>query len=67
MSDAEKLRGSRPRALPRPSATYAPGRVCAAEGCETRLSIYNRARHCWAHFPLRFPPIRAGRRRETVG
>ncbi len=64
MSDV--LRGTRPRELPRPNRTYTPGRVCAAEGCETRLSMYNRASHCWAHAPMRFPLVRGERRRNAA-
>ena len=26
-------------------------RVCAEEGCETRLSVYNDAEHCSLHHP----------------
>jgi hypothetical protein len=29
--------------------THGPGRICATQGCETRLSIYNEGRHCWVH------------------
>ena len=35
-------RGARIRELPRANRTYPGGRVCAAEGCSTKLSIYNR-------------------------
>ncbi len=35
-----------------PSRTFAEGRVCAAEGCTTRLSIYNPWRFCWQHEPV---------------
>jgi hypothetical protein len=27
-------------------------RTCAADGCETRLSAYNRDMRCWQHEPL---------------
>ena len=30
----------------RPSRTFARGRVCAEERCETRLSIYNEGKFC---------------------
>ncbi|HMJ74675.1 MAG TPA: hypothetical protein VK507_01825 [Iamia sp.] len=26
-------------------------RVCAEDGCETRLSVYNEAEHCSLHHP----------------
>ena len=29
----------------------ARARVCAEEGCETRLSVYNDADHCSLHHP----------------
>lgn len=35
-------RGRRPKVGPQ-------GRVCAEEGCTTRLSIYNRSERCFAH------------------
>lgn len=64
MSDV--LRGSRPRELPRANRTYGSDRVCAADGCDTRLSTYNRASHCWAHAPTRFPLVRGERRRNAA-
>ena len=64
MSDV--LRGSRPRELPRPNRTYSSDRVCAAEGCVTRLSVYNRASYCWTHTPTRFPLARGERRRKAA-
>ena len=27
-------------------------RTCAAEGCQTRLSAYNRDTRCWQHEPV---------------
>jgi hypothetical protein len=42
-----------------------PGRICAEEGCDTRLSIYNRATRCWQHEPARrYLPVHGGRRSE---
>lgn len=38
--------GSRPR-------TYADGRICGVDGCETVLSRYNRTELCWQHEPRR--------------
>ncbi len=60
------LRGSRPRELPRPNRTYGDGRVCAHEGCETRISQYNKAEFCYMHTPLRYPLIRGERRRKPA-
>ena len=52
MADDSVFRGARIRELPRPNQTYPEGRVCAAEGCSTKLSIYNRWEHCWQHEPV---------------
>jgi hypothetical protein len=42
-----------------PSARRGPGgRVCAEEGCGTRLSIYNEGRHCSLHAPMVVPRTR---------
>ena len=60
------IRGSRPRQLPRPSRTYGDDRVCAHEGCATRISKYNKAKHCWAHAPLKYPLTRGERRKKTA-
>ena len=32
-----------------PPRKFAPGRVCAEPGCDTRLSIYNEGTHCSKH------------------
>ena len=42
--------------------TYVAGRVCAAEGCETVLSIYNPTRFCGLHSA----PDRAHARRRPL-
>lgn len=60
------LRGARPRELPRPNRTYGEGRVCASEGCETRISVYNKSAYCWAHVPLTFPLVRGERKRKAA-
>ena len=52
--DTLTLRGASVRALPRPNRTWSAGRHCAAEGCTTKLSIYNKAKYCWAHEPVRY-------------
>lgn len=31
---------------------YPHGRFCEMAGCDTRLSIYNRARTCFLHTPM---------------
>jgi len=60
------IKGSRPRQLPRPSRTYREGRVCAHADCRTRISIYNKATHCWAHMPTTYPLTRGERRKKTA-
>ena len=61
--DTLKLRGARVHALPRANRTFSGGRVCAADGCETRLSVYNRGTLCWQHTPLRYDVLR-GRKKK---
>jgi len=45
--------GHRLVAVGMPSRVYAAGRVCAAPGCVTRLSIYNPLAYCSLHAALR--------------
>ena len=45
-------RGARVSELARPNKQYSGNRVCAAEGCETRLSVYNKWQFCWQHEPV---------------
>ena len=52
--DSLSLRGSPVRALPRRNRVWGAGRECAEEGCITRISIYNRAKYCWAHEPIHY-------------
>ncbi len=41
-----------PRSRTRAASAGTSGpRVCAEEGCETRLSVYNDAEHCSLHHP----------------
>jgi hypothetical protein len=42
----------------RPSRTFPRGRVCAHDGCGTRLSIYNEGRYCSRHEPQVTPRMR---------
>ena len=62
MADSE-YRGARIRELPRANRTYPGGRVCAAEGCTTKLSIYNKWDFCWQHEPVH-TYISRGKRRS---
>ncbi len=48
----ERFRGAQVRALPRPNKRFAEGRVCAAPGCGTKLSMYNKWKYCWQHEPV---------------
>ncbi|MGH2766499.1 MAG: hypothetical protein ACRDKA_11405 [Actinomycetota bacterium] len=66
MNDMQVIRGARLRELPRPNRTYAQGRVCAHEGCETRLSVYNKAKYCWSHKPVTYPIVRGERKRTAA-
>jgi hypothetical protein len=57
----QHMQGSHPGHLPPPSKTHGTDRVCEAEGCETRLSMYNAASHCWQHAEVTFPTFRGKR------
>jgi hypothetical protein len=59
----QAYRGARIRELPRANRTYEAGRTCAAEGCQTTLSIYNRWEFCWQHEPVH-TYISRGKRRS---
>jgi hypothetical protein len=63
--DSQEYRGSRVRELPRKNRTYPGGRVCAQEGCTTKLSVYNRSSMCWQHEPVR-PYFERGRRKSEA-
>ena len=52
--EALSLRGETVRPLPRRNRQWSSGRMCAEEGCVTRISIYNRSKYCWAHEPLHY-------------
>lgn len=56
-------RGGRVRELPRANQTYPGGRVCGAEDCNTKLSIYNKWEFCWQHEPVH-TYISRGKRRS---
>ncbi len=55
------MQGTRPGKLPPLSRIHDPGRICAAEGCETMLSRYNPSRFCWQHADVVFPNYRGKR------
>lgn len=58
MPKQDAIRGSRVLALPRANQRAAEGRVCAAEGCTTKLSTYNKREKCWAHADMKVPRLR---------
>ena len=58
MGKENAIRGSRPQALPRASQKFPEGRICTVQGCETRLSTYNRRDKCWAHADMKVPRLR---------
>jgi hypothetical protein len=60
------FRGGRISELPRANRSYPRNRVCAAEGCTTKLSIYNRSEFCWQHEPVHTYVSRGKRRRKEA-
>jgi hypothetical protein len=54
----DTVRGAPIKGMTRPSKRFATGRVCAKQGCETKLSQYNKAEYCHTHAPVRFPRVR---------
>jgi hypothetical protein len=54
----EAIAGTRPTALPKATRRFPAERTCAVDGCETKLSIYNRGDRCWAHAAMRIPRLR---------
>ena len=52
------FKGNRIKGKKRAPKTYDEDRTCAADGCETQLSRYNRREHCYAHAPTKFPRLR---------
>ena len=56
-----QMKGTRPGHLPEPTRQDASGRECAADGCRTRLSMYNTGKLCWQHTELEFPNYRGKR------
>jgi hypothetical protein len=58
----ERMRGQSVRTLPRANKQYQGGRTCAAPGCSTKLSIYNKWDYCWQHEPVHTYIARGKRR-----
>ncbi len=60
------LRGAAVHALPRRNRTWPEGRVCAEEGCITRISKYHKSNYCWAHQPVRYYISRGRKKRREA-
>jgi hypothetical protein len=58
MGRQSSIHGKKPQGLPRASAQYPGGRICAHPQCETRLSTYNRRDKCWVHAEMKVPRLR---------
>jgi hypothetical protein len=58
----EGFRGQSVRSLPRANKQYTADRTCAASGCNTKLSIYNKWEYCWQHEPVHTYIARGKRR-----
>ncbi|MFN2490921.1 MAG: hypothetical protein ABR529_14545 [Actinomycetota bacterium] len=61
------VQGIKARALPSASRTFGKGRICAAAGCSTVLSQYNRREKCWAHADMKVPRLRGRKPRPAQG
>ncbi|HEX2424490.1 MAG TPA: hypothetical protein VHM47_01255 [Actinomycetota bacterium] len=66
MADESSYRGSQVRELPKANRTFGSGRVCAAEGCSTKLSVYNKWDFCWQHEPVHDYVPRGKRKRKEA-
>ncbi len=42
----------------RPSKAFKANRLCAEDGCQTKLSIYNSGKFCYQHEPMVVPRTR---------
>lgn len=62
----QSYRGARVRELARPNQTYSTNRVCAAKGCTTKLSMYNKWQYCWQHEPVHSYVPRGKRRSKKA-
>jgi hypothetical protein len=61
----QSYKGARAKELNKPNRTYQAGRTCGAEGCVTKLSIYNKWEFCWQHEPVHSYIPRGKRRRKA--
>jgi hypothetical protein len=55
---SEVMRGHKISGAARAPKVSTTDRVCISDGCETKLSRYNKRDHCYAHAPTRFPRLR---------
>jgi hypothetical protein len=62
----ERFRGQAVRSLPRANKRYQSDRSCAAPGCTTKLSIYNKWDYCWQHEPVHEYVPRGKRKRKEA-
>jgi hypothetical protein len=51
-------RGRRLDGGSRAPKTYSTERLCAGNGCDTKLSRYNRREFCFTHAPVKYPRLR---------
>lgn len=63
MQASSAITATRTIGLPARGRRYPEGRQCSHPGCDTWLSIYNRATTCWAHSPRTTPRLRGYKRR----
>jgi hypothetical protein len=66
MAEESNYRGSQVRELPKANRTFGGDRVCAAQGCSTKLSIYNKWDFCWQHEPVHEYVPRGKRKRKEA-
>lgn len=52
------MRGRRLDGGSHPPKTYSMERQCAHDGCDTKLSRYNRREWCFVHAPTKYPRLR---------
>jgi hypothetical protein len=52
------MRGRRLDGGSRAPKTYSTERLCASNGCGTKLSRYNRREFCFTHAPVKYPRLR---------
>ena len=62
----DSFRGIHVRGLPRANRQFGTDRVCAAEGCDTKLSRYNKWEFCWQHEPVHTYTPRGKRKKRDA-